>query len=162
MKSSAGDITWIDKDTVRVAFPAVPPSGVYDFSIDGFTNPFSLFSGTKLLVKHWPGCTGFVADTNTKCTKMESDNLSIENTACEFILPDIETLNVNTLDDNKITATVQPLVDGDPNFVGSEDGFITLSFKPGKGFSKWGGAIIFRAPNWFSANVDSNDNSNGS
>ena len=93
---------------------------------------------------------------------MESDNLSIENTACEFILPDIETLNVNTLDDNKITATVQPLVDGDPNFVGSEDGFITLSFKPGKGFSKWGGAIIFRAPNWFSANVDSNDNSNGS
>ena len=49
---------------------------------------------------------------------------------------------------NKVTATVQAK-DGKDSYVSTRDGTLTLSFKPGLGFPKWGGKIEFRAPNWF-------------
>ena len=62
LTAGGGALEWVDKDTVRVKFDAVPPSGRYDFTIDGFVNPFSTLGSTRLVVKHWPGCTGFVKD----------------------------------------------------------------------------------------------------
>jgi hypothetical protein len=66
-------------------------------------------------------------------------------------MPAIRTLIELDLGDNQITATLQPFIDGEPNFVSSENGFITLTFKPGTGFSKWGGIINFKAPSWFTS-----------
>jgi hypothetical protein len=59
IKAAGAELEWVDKDTVRVKFADVPTTGIYDFTIDGFVNPFSTLGGTKMIVKHWPGCTGF-------------------------------------------------------------------------------------------------------
>jgi hypothetical protein len=80
---------------------------------------------------------------------------------CNYEMNAFTTYDVSTMADNAITATIQPLVDGQPSYVSSEDGSITLSFKAGIAFPKYGGSIQFSAPNWFTTSAFTTSDSNG-